>query len=82
MNTKFITYNFQEIQEEVELVLRQMQTGQKGASHEKFYSSVQHIYHHLNIAWNARNSGEDTVFDLDDPRMDEWKEFPTDIKLI
>ncbi len=79
MNRKFITYNFQEIQEEVELVLRQMASG---ASHETFYRSVQHIYHHLNIAWNARDTGTDVVFDLDDPRMDTWKEFPTDIKLI
>ena len=79
MNRKFITYNFQEIQEEVELVLRQMKSGD---SHESYYKSVQHIYHHLNIAWNARVEGQDTVFDLDDPRMDSWKEFPTDIKLI
>ncbi|OYZ21022.1 MAG: hypothetical protein B7Y39_10080 [Bdellovibrio sp. 28-41-41] len=79
VNKKFITYNFQEIQEEVELVLRQMKVG---ASQEDFYRSVQHIYHHLNIAWNARNEGQDTVFDLDDPRMDSWKEFPADLKLI
>lgn len=80
MNKKFITYNFQDIQEEVEIVIRRAQAGQ--LSHEEFYKSIQHIYHHLNIAWNARSTEPEVVFDLDDERMDEWKEFPKDIKLI
>jgi len=79
MNTKFIIYNFQEIQEEVEILLHKAGSG---LSHEQFYKSVQHLYHHLNIAWNARSTEPGVVFDLDDPRMDLWKEFPKDLTLI
>ncbi|MGE5086477.1 MAG: hypothetical protein ACM3MG_09275 [Bacillota bacterium] len=79
MNTKFIVYNFQEIEEEIAIVMSRIR---KGMSHEEYYKSVQHIYHHLNIAWNARESLPEGVADLDDPRMDEWKEFPKDLKLI
>lgn len=79
MNNQFIMYNFQELQEEVEVVLKKVKSG---ITHEEFYKSVQHMYHHLNIAWNARATEPAIVFDLDDPRMDLWKEFPKDIKLI
>ncbi|MFM6928480.1 MAG: hypothetical protein ACKOX6_08440 [Bdellovibrio sp.] len=79
LNTKFILYNFQELEEEIEIVMSRIR---KGMSHEEYYKSVQHMYHHLNIAWNARESLPEGVADLDDPRMDEWKEFPKDLKLI
>ncbi|MFV3409511.1 hypothetical protein [Bdellovibrio bacteriovorus] len=80
MNRKFITYNFQEIEEEVAFIMSRIKNGM---SHEDYYKSVQHIYHHLNIAWNARAEDADgTIPDLDDPRMDEWKEYPKDMKLI
>lgn len=79
MNSKFILYNFQEIEEEVEILMSRLRTE---LTHDDFYKSVQHIYHHLNIAWNARNTEPGIVPDLDDPRMDEWKEFPKNIKLI
>ena len=79
MNTKFISYNFEEIQEEVDLVLKKMNNGM---TEEEFYKAAQHIYHHLNIAWNSRDTQPHIVFDLDDPRMQDWMKFPTDIRLL
>lgn len=79
MNNKFIRYNFEEIQEEIEILMKKLQGD---ISHAEFYSGVQHIYHHLNIAWNARATEPGIIPDLDDPRMEEWSQFPQDIKLI
>jgi hypothetical protein len=79
MNNKFISYNFQEIEEEVQIVL---QRAKSGMTHEEFYKSVQHIYHHLNIAWNSRNTEAGVIFDIDDPQMEEWSQFPDDLKLM
>lgn len=78
MNTKYIAYNLQEAQEEIELMLARIKTGKEYA-HEDFYQSMQHLIHHVNIAWNARNVSEDEAEDLE---LSEWSHFPDDIKLI
>ncbi|MBO9667581.1 MAG: hypothetical protein J7501_12300 [Bdellovibrio sp.] len=80
MNHKFILYNFEEIQEEIETLMKKLKRGD--ISHAELYSGVQHVYHHLNIAWNARDTEPGKIADLDDPMMDVWNQFPTDIKLI
>jgi len=79
MNAKFIKYNLQEIQEELEELIKKLDRGLPNA---ELYTAIQHIYHHLNIAWNARDTVTGDTYEQDDPKMQIWKEFPTDIKLI
>lgn len=79
MNSKFITYNFQEIQEEVEVILRDMKAG--GMTEDKFRKSVQHIYHHLNTAWNGRNAPGDALDVPHSELLKKWEKFPTDMRV-
>lgn len=78
MNVKYIAYNLQEAQEEIEIMLKKIQSGKEYA-HEDFYKSMQHLIHHVNIAWNARNATEEEVEESD---LDKWSHFPKDFKLI
>lgn len=77
MNTKFITFNFQEIAEEVELILRDMKAG--GMTEEKYLKSIQHIYHHLNTAWNGRNAPADALDVAREADIRKWEKFPSDV---
>lgn len=77
MNKLFIGYNLQEAQEEIEIILKAMKTN-PNYSHEEFYRSMQHLIHHVNIAYNGRNAPEQPT----EAQVEAYSQFPTDIKLI
>jgi hypothetical protein len=43
---------------------------------------MQHLIHHVNIAWNARTVSDEMIENVSDEKMDEWSKFPQDIKLV
>ena len=78
MNLEYIQYNMQEIQEEIELILKGIKRGENYA-HDEYYKSMQHLIHHVNIAWNTRNA---TTEEIESHDLSYWSQFPTDINLI
>lgn len=52
MNKQYIIYNLQDAQEEIEIILSKIRD--ENYTHEQLYRSFQHLIHHVNIAWNAR----------------------------
>ena len=45
----------------------------------EFFVAIQHIYHHLNTAWNSRDETAASVAALTDDKFYEWRRFPHDI---
>lgn len=81
MNNKYIQYNLEEAEEEIQIMLKQLRA-KKEYSSEEFYSSMQHLYHHLNIAWNSRLTSWDEVEKSTSTDIENWGKFPTDITLL
>ncbi len=81
MNLKYIRYNLSEVQEEIENILTRIKLGE-GYSHSEFYSSMQHIFHHVNIAWNTRDIDEQITDQADECDLQKWSKTPSDITLI
>jgi len=42
---------------------------------------MEHLYHHLNTAWNARNASEKETDECSESNFEKWRQFPTDIDL-
>lgn len=82
MNLKYIGYNLQEAQEEIENILRNLQQKGEAYEHSSFYLSMQHLIHHFNIAWNARETRWEEAENASDENLKKWGEYPTDITLI
>jgi len=40
---------------------------------------MQHLYHHVNTAWNARDATETQVEKATDDDFNRWSQFPTDL---
>jgi len=80
LNRKYIYYNLQEAQEEIDILLKNIL--KENYDHEQFYKSFQHLVHHVNIAWNARGISSEATSDPSDEEMLEWSKFPTDLKII
>lgn len=79
LNKKNIIYNLQEAEEEIQLIMQKIKNPHY--THEDLYRSMQHLIHHVNIAWNSRSSNKE-IIELEEEEMKKWSQFPTDIKLI
>jgi hypothetical protein len=55
MNTDFLLFNLREAQDEIEKTIRDRETYSDYGEPE-FSVAMMHLYHHVNTAWNARNS--------------------------
>jgi hypothetical protein len=42
---------------------------------------MEHLYHHLNTAWNARNATEQETTECNKNNFNKWRQFPKDIDL-
>ena len=43
---------------------------------------MEHLYHHINSAWNARDASEQATSECSEEDFRRWRQFPTDIELI
>lgn len=78
LNKKLIQYNLEEAQEEIEGMLEKVKSPGE-YSETAYLHSMQHLIHHINIAWNARSVAPD---DFEKTGRSQWSHFPTDLKLI
>jgi hypothetical protein len=45
---------------------------------DSYYVQMQHIYHHLNTAWNSRKESEDRIERCSREDFENWRKFPSD----
>jgi len=43
---------------------------------------MEHLYHHINSAWNGREASDTAVKACTQEDFERWRQFPTDIELI
>ncbi len=78
MNTEFILFHLQDAKEELDNLIEEM-LKQSDYSEGSLSAAMQHIYHHINTAWNGRNSlpNEEETEEMFYKR----RKFPSDIDL-
>jgi hypothetical protein len=48
---------------------------------EEFEVAMQHLYHHLNTAWNTRSETSDRTASSSDEDFYRWRQFPSDLPM-
>ena len=78
LNWKTISYDIVEARDQLQDIERRVK---KGAfpSEEEFQIMLQHVYLHLNFAWNARHKTTKEYASLSDADFDAWKKYPHEI---
>lgn len=76
MNRKYIQFNLEEAQMELEQVLDDLKQDSTFNEHE-YNASMSNIYHFLNTAWNARHASDSEAAQLSDDNYYLWREFPS-----
>jgi hypothetical protein len=80
MNKDYIIFNLREALKELERAVEELQ-GDSEYGEGKFMVAMEHAYHHMNTAWNARNCTEQAVRQCTLKDSERWRQFPTDMDL-
>lgn len=78
MNREHLAFHLGEALEELSRTRDRCRTDQN-YSEEELFVAVQHLYHHLNTAWNGRSISQERLTQCTDEDFNTLGAFPTDI---
>jgi len=81
MNRNVILFNLREAQEEITKTITDLET-EVDYSEATFSIAMSHVYHHVNTAWNARNSTEEQWKNCSDEDFNKWGGHPNDLWIM
>ena len=79
MNNNFILFNLREAQEEIDRTIKDLETDAQYTEAE-FSVAMFHLYHHVNTAWNSRNSTEEQSNVCSEESFNKWSRYPEDLR--
>ena len=80
LNWKMIKSNIAEARDELEVIEAKIDSDEM-LDEVEYQIKMEHVYHHLNFAWNARNISRDRYVNLTDQDFNKFGKFPEDIEL-
>jgi len=80
MNRDWVLFNLREAIEELTRTISEIEAT-PDYGYGEFSVAMQHLYHHLNTAWNARDATPDQVATCTETDFQMWRQFPVDIYL-
>ena len=79
MNKKIVISNLEEAANELEAILARLSTDIE-YSEDQFQVNLEHVYHHLNMAWNIRHTTSELYANMTDDQFNEWSKFPKEMQ--
>ena len=80
MNKDYVLFHLAEAKEELEDILREFRDDPE-YDYGNFIVAMQHLYHHLNTAWNARDATPERAEACSAEDFESWRRFPADIDM-
>jgi hypothetical protein len=82
MNKDFIVFNLNEAKKSIEQIIKEFETNNEYYADDSMYwVDMQHLYWHINSAWNARNSSSKESDEGSEENFEKWNKFPSDLEL-
>jgi hypothetical protein len=81
MNNDYILFNLNEALEELSRTIREIEN-KPDYDYGEFVVAMKRVYHHLNVAWNARNASTERAEVCSKEDFDRWRQFPTDLEMV
>lgn len=75
MNKETILSDLREAKEELDRLIEEIEKD-TDFDFDGYYVALQHIYHHLNTAWNIRKESEETIKEYPKDNFKKWRKFP------
>lgn len=80
MSNEYTIYNLQEAVEEIEKTIQELKRG-TSSSEPHLLVNFEHLYHHINTAWNSRSATNQETTECSEENFENWRQFPKDIDL-
>jgi hypothetical protein len=80
MNREQTLWHLREAAQELQRTIQRIED-ESEYGHGEFSVAMQHLYHHLNTAWNARDESPERVRACSDEDFAHWGQFPQDLYL-
>lgn len=80
MNKEFILFNLKEALEQLTETINELENDDK-YDYGNYVVEMEHLYHHINTAWNAQDSTEQESIECSEKNFNKWREFPKDINM-
>ncbi|HMU54627.1 MAG TPA: hypothetical protein PKA61_06460 [Nitrospira sp.] len=80
MNLEHTLHHLREAGEELQRIIGHLEDKPK-YGYGEFAVAMQHLYHHLNTAWNARGESPERIAKYSEVDFIWWRQFPDDIYL-
>ena len=79
MNKNAILFNLVEAKEEIDRTIKELETDPEYGAAE-LSVAMMHLFHHVNTAWNARDSTPEEWKNCSDEDFNRWGRYPTDLE--
>jgi hypothetical protein len=80
MNTNWISFHLREALEELTRTITAVENVPE-YDEARFKVAIEHLYNHLNTAWNSRNADAKATTECSDDDFYAWRAFPSDISM-
>ena len=80
LNKDYIIYNLTEAKGEIDSILRSIKA-KPGYGEADFWPAIQHLYHHVNTAWNSRFASNKETYEYSEDNFIKWRQFPGDMDM-
>ncbi len=81
MNRDWVRFHLGEARDGIATTLAEIEST-PDYDYGEFWVAMQHLYHHLNTAWNSRTATELQVKQASDQDFNRWNQFPTDLPMM
>ena len=81
MNRDQVLFHLSEAGDAIASTIRDLRADPEYGDAE-YWVELQHIYHHLNTAWNSRDASQTQVDSASDADFNRWSAFPTDLPMM
>lgn len=81
MNRQYILYNLGDAKTKIVETISKMETDDE-YEYGDFVIDMSHLYHHVNIAWNARDATDEAVDACSQANFDRWRKMPSNSELL
>lgn len=80
MNKSYISYNLKEGLKQLKEIIKEMESN-ADYDYGEYSVDMNHLYHHVNTAWNAKYSTKIESDECSEKNFENWRKFPTDIEM-
>ena len=81
MNRDHVLFHLGEAQKEIAETLAEIGST-PDYDYGEFWVAMQHLYHHLNTAWNSRDATPAQIDKATDGDFNRWSQFPADLPMM